>query len=650
MKFKSAQQLSYQSSTGNPKNSSGLIQRNNQGLDQLQILANKSAQVTQLKVLKNQARRKAEVTQLKEEGSTAGKPLPNPLKTGVEQLSGVNMSDANVNFKSTEPSKIGAAAFAQGSNIHLGPGQEKHLPHEAWHVVQQKKGKVSATSNENGIALNESTHLEKEADQMGSKALELGSNTSKILQKVKESKSTKGIIQKNETDVQSGTSAETPEVVEASELGESVNTALIEKINKNRGLVEMAKNAPDIISDSQIWNSLTNKWDKIGITETVGGLTGDLTKAGSESTLGIDPEKVAANVSSSVGSSITTLFTMIKSIRTLYKGLAKKDKMAAASGSKDFVSAVKSGLSAANSILKFTTGTVNPGIVKAIPGLGIVVSAAEIMINLHNAWNASKSENQMAVVSEKYKAQLTGIFGGEPEKKAPEIFNLESRGKVFHKKDYLRLKPGIMNNLNEIEAKPDPDHEFDQFKTTHNLPSTLDFNQFHFAVRTYELGSKLQEINQKRKVHGGNEVFTSILSIAGNIASFFPADMGISAAALKGSSSAIKGGLAAGKFFQQQSRNKGWFGADENRAGNVKHKEYVNHTKSIYVLLSQAGLKDQDEMSLETSKIDQLMPIESMITASGASKKEVYNTNYGDKKSIFKQVELLVESMKKGRG
>ena len=25
-------------------------------------------------------------------------------------------------------------------DIHLGPGQEKHLPHEAWHVVQQKQG------------------------------------------------------------------------------------------------------------------------------------------------------------------------------------------------------------------------------------------------------------------------------------------------------------------------------------------------------------------------------------------------------------------------------------------------------------------------------------------------------------------------------
>lgn len=30
-----------------------------------------------------------------------------------------------------------AHAYAQGAGIHLAPGQEQHVPHEAWHVVQQ---------------------------------------------------------------------------------------------------------------------------------------------------------------------------------------------------------------------------------------------------------------------------------------------------------------------------------------------------------------------------------------------------------------------------------------------------------------------------------------------------------------------------------
>ena len=41
-------------------------------------------------------------------------------------------------------SGIEAKAFTQGTDIHLAPGQEKHLAHEAWHVVQQKQGRVQA--------------------------------------------------------------------------------------------------------------------------------------------------------------------------------------------------------------------------------------------------------------------------------------------------------------------------------------------------------------------------------------------------------------------------------------------------------------------------------------------------------------------------
>ena len=27
----------------------------------------------------------------------------------------------------------------EGQDMPIGPGEERHLPHEAWHVVQQKK-------------------------------------------------------------------------------------------------------------------------------------------------------------------------------------------------------------------------------------------------------------------------------------------------------------------------------------------------------------------------------------------------------------------------------------------------------------------------------------------------------------------------------
>jgi hypothetical protein len=38
-----------------------------------------------------------------------------------------------------------AVAYAQSRDIHVPPGQEQHLPHEAWHVVPQAQGRVKPT-------------------------------------------------------------------------------------------------------------------------------------------------------------------------------------------------------------------------------------------------------------------------------------------------------------------------------------------------------------------------------------------------------------------------------------------------------------------------------------------------------------------------
>ena len=78
----------------------------------------------------------------KKENSTG---LPADLKEGVENLSGMSMDDVKVHYNSDRPAGLHALAYAQGTDIHLGSGQERHLPHEAWHVVQQKRGRVKPT-------------------------------------------------------------------------------------------------------------------------------------------------------------------------------------------------------------------------------------------------------------------------------------------------------------------------------------------------------------------------------------------------------------------------------------------------------------------------------------------------------------------------
>ncbi|AOX47830.1 hypothetical protein AB870_26420 [Pandoraea faecigallinarum] len=99
--------------------------------------------------------------------------LPDHLKSGIEQLSGISMDGVRVHYNSSKPAQLQAHAYAQGQEIHLGPGQERHLPHEAWHVVQQAQGRVRPmVQMKGGVSVNVDTGLEREADVMGAKALQ----------------------------------------------------------------------------------------------------------------------------------------------------------------------------------------------------------------------------------------------------------------------------------------------------------------------------------------------------------------------------------------------------------------------------------------------------------------------------------------------
>jgi len=154
----------------------------------LQEMANNSPRAMQLKAFQNIANISPQVKQAaqlqaladnnpaqnqqpiqKKENNTG---LPDNLKTGMENLSGMSLDDVKVHRNSDKPAQLQAHAYAQGTDIHLGPGQEKHLPHEAWHVVQQKQGRVKPTLQMKGkVNVHDDAGLEKEADVMGEKAV-----------------------------------------------------------------------------------------------------------------------------------------------------------------------------------------------------------------------------------------------------------------------------------------------------------------------------------------------------------------------------------------------------------------------------------------------------------------------------------------------
>jgi hypothetical protein len=146
----------------------------NQKLMAIQKMANDSPNnnpLIQLKALATRYSEKKQPTlQLKPDNSG----LPDRLKSGVENLSGLSMDDVKVHYNSDKPAQLNAHAYAQGTDIHLASGQEKHLPHEAWHVVQQKQGRVRPTMMMKAkVPINDDQGLEKEADIMGARAFQM---------------------------------------------------------------------------------------------------------------------------------------------------------------------------------------------------------------------------------------------------------------------------------------------------------------------------------------------------------------------------------------------------------------------------------------------------------------------------------------------
>ena len=166
-------------------------------LNRLQQAADKSPEVSQLQVLQDKANNTSEIQESNNPKLVTDTPqpeksvlqkkelehvnqkenktgLPDALKFGVESLSGTSLNDVKVHYNSDKPAQLQADAFAQGTDIHVGSGQEKHLAHEAWHVVQQKQNRVQPTlETKDGIKVNDSKQLETEADVMGNKAMQM---------------------------------------------------------------------------------------------------------------------------------------------------------------------------------------------------------------------------------------------------------------------------------------------------------------------------------------------------------------------------------------------------------------------------------------------------------------------------------------------
>jgi hypothetical protein len=104
-----------------------------------------------------------------------GAPLPDALRSQMEQALGANFSDVRVHV-GPQAQSIGAIAFTAGSDLYFAPGRfqpdtaagRRLLGHELAHVVQQRQGRVRGGAG--AVTVVQDAVLEAEAERAGVRA------------------------------------------------------------------------------------------------------------------------------------------------------------------------------------------------------------------------------------------------------------------------------------------------------------------------------------------------------------------------------------------------------------------------------------------------------------------------------------------------
>jgi hypothetical protein len=105
----------------------------------------------------------------------SGAPLPGLVQARMEDGFGFGFGAVRVHEQSEDAVALGARAYTQGTEVHFAPGQyqpgtpagNELIAHELTHVVQQVEGRVGATAELDGVAINHDDTLEREADDLG---------------------------------------------------------------------------------------------------------------------------------------------------------------------------------------------------------------------------------------------------------------------------------------------------------------------------------------------------------------------------------------------------------------------------------------------------------------------------------------------------
>jgi len=462
----------------------------------LQDIANNSAQTKQLKAFvasthgSPQARKTAAVQAManryaakqphpiqRKENRTG---LPDALKAGIENLSGYSMDDVKVHYNSIKPAQLQARAYAQSTDIHLAPGQEKHLPHEAWHVVQQKQGRVKPTLQLKGAPVNDDNDLEREADTMGQAALQAVFNSQVVLQaKNKRISSTRvnddeSTLDKTSNVVDAVTAPVSEMIgyegisgVSDALLGRSVKTgtggkddvsksdkktalelgAVADSITGLTGIMGFAtgfKDAtdPEASLSDRFVAFLSYEQGAMSIGESASKLTATATADKTAALLGSAFEGFSAGFGT-----IITAFKAIKQSITTVKAqdLSTSDKMKA-SGEiiLNILNTVKSSVLSVKAFYEFATGSASGKLMAVVPGASIAIAALKLIMQAYYIIQSyssyiSLNEQQNVVVAN---ADVPGDNGG-----------VEKYDKMEKASEFYRKNDAMISNKQALIAE-----------------------------------------------------------------------------------------------------------------------------------------------------------------------------------------------------
>lgn len=613
---------------------------------QKNIIKDNRSSVIQQKKLQNLQKKANSTSQLKAKKNNTGLPLQ--LKQGMENTTGVALDDVKVHYNSSKPAQVQAHAFAQGSDIHLAPGQEQHLPHELGHVVQQAKGQVSANTSVDNQAVNDSPTLEREADTLGAQAMQLKSKNNIATIKTK----AKGVKQLN-----TGALGLTDGTLETEEETQA---------QKVEGYIDKAKTATEIGSaGAKLGSEDTSSGIDVGtsILGFIGGFAkykqadGKLEKMEAVFSQISDASASASGVASLIGkageetgaiggvfsagcATISTGFSVVKKI-------VDKDKITkgeAANLGIDSLNSIKDVVSSIADLMDIFSKAPS-GLVAANPALQIAISACKIIMDTYYLY---ESYNQKSLMNKRQEQLLekAGSKGAQYDKASEAYRKRDARianKKYVIRMDEKRLAKGetLSDDGTKLEdriATLTKECEDIKNESVHSIP--------YEEIEEYAVAKELQYINKKRIIRQSVHVSTSVAKIAGSIAILSGAGA-LAGGIVSGAASATEGGMVAVRKAKQKGRDKKATKVakgksaglllskfDDSKSSMAKSADRLNKVKFI--------IKKAVTISAEVPKKEaNIKSLENYVKATGVNTGKLYSKN-GEADT---QIKLMFEAM-----